>query len=305
MTSRSRFGLVAVVLVLLLASLAGFAAWRAQAPAAEPASVLRVCADPNNLPFSDRRGAGFENRIAEVIAGELGARVAYTWWPQRRGFVRNTLRAGRCDVVMGVPASFEQVLPTRPYYRSSYVFVWRRDQGPAVRSLDDPVLARLKVGIPLVGDEYANAPPALALARRGLAANLVGYSVWGDYRQPSPPSAVIEAVARGEVDVAVAWGPLAGYFAPRQAVPLAMAPVSPQIDLPFLPFVFDMAMGVRREDTALRDRLDRAIEQREAEIAAILDRYGVPRVGGPGGAPARTGHATAGRAAEMRGGGEG
>lgn len=252
------------------------------------AGVLRVCSDPNNLPFSDRAGRGFENRLAELVARDLGLKLAYVWWPQRRAFARNTLKACRCDVVMGVPAHYEPALPTQPYYRSSYVFVWRRDLGPAVTSFDDPALAHLKIGVPLVADDYANAPPAHALARRGLAGHVVGYSVYGDYRQPHPPSAVIEAVARGEVDVAVAWGPVAGYFAPRQPVPLALAPVSPAFDPPALPFVFDISMAVRRGNTALRDALDRVIQRRRREIAAILDRYGVPRAG-VGAAPERAG----------------
>jgi mxaJ protein len=241
-----------------------------------PARVLRVCSDPNNLPFSNQRLEGFENRLAELVARDMDAEVAYTWQAQRRGFLRNTLNAGECDVVMGIPASYELALATRPYYRSSYVFVTRR--GLTVRSFDDPVLRRVRIGVQLVGDDYANAPPAHALAARGVVGNVHGYSVYGDYRRESPPAAVVEAVARGEVDVAVVWGPLAGWAARRQAVPLEIVPVSPQIDLPFLPFVFDIAMGVRRADTALKEELDAILERRKPEIDALLDEYGVPRV---------------------------
>ncbi|HYG65191.1 MAG TPA: substrate-binding domain-containing protein [Thermoanaerobaculia bacterium] len=245
---------------------------------APPARTLRVCADPNNLPFSNRQLEGFENEIAKVIAREMGARVEYTWWAQRRGFFRNTLRAGLCDVVMGVPSSFELAMATRPYYRSSYVFVYPKDSGITVRSFDDPALRRLRVGVQMIGDDLHNAPPAHALASRGVIDNVRGYSVYGDYREPNPPARIVEAVAAGEIDVAVVWGPLAGYFARRQAVPpLEIVPVSPQIDLPFLPFVYDISMGVRREDTALRDELDAILERRRPEIEAILDRYGVPR----------------------------
>jgi mxaJ protein len=244
--------------------------------ASVPARVLRVCADPNNLPFSNQRLEGFENRLAELVARDMGAEVSYTWWAQRRGFLRSTLNAGACDVVMGIPASYELALATRPYYRSSYVFVTRR--GLRVRSFDDPVLRRVQIGVQLVGDDYANAPPAHALAARGVVGNVHGYSVYGDYRQESPPAAVVEAVARGEVDVAVVWGPLAGWAARRQRVPLEIVPVSPQIDLPFLPFVFDIAMGVRRRDTALKEELDAILERRKSEIDALLDEYGVPRV---------------------------
>jgi len=248
-------------------------------------AALRVCADPNNLPFSDSTGAGFENRLAMLVADEMKARVEYTWWAQRRGFIRNTLNAHQCDVVMGVPTSFELTAVTRPYYRSSYVFVSRRDRELRVRSLDDSALRRLTVGVQLVGDDYANAPPAHALANRGIVTNVRGYNVQGDYRQPSPPARIIDAVASGEVDIAVAWGPLAGYFATREAVPLDLVPVSPQIDLPFLPFVFDISMGVRRADSTLRDTLNAILVRRRASIDSLLDSYGVPLLNAKGATP--------------------
>lgn len=252
---------------------AGVARDRQAAPA-----PLRVCADPNNLPFSDSARRGFENELAGLVAADLGLAVEYTWHPQRRGFVRQTLRAGRCDVVMGVPTSFELAATTVPYYRSTYVFVQRDGAVPVVRTLDDPALRALRVGVHVVGDDYANTPGAAALARRGIIENIRGYSIYGDYDRPHPPSRLIEAVAAGEIDLAIAWGPLAGYFAPRQPVPLRLTPVSPQIDPPFTPFVFDIAMGVRRGDDTLRLRLDAVIEERRPEIEALLRRYGVPLV---------------------------
>jgi mxaJ protein len=240
--------------------------------------VLRVCSDPNNLPFSNERREGFENRIADVVAAELNARVEYTWWAQRRGLIRNTLRADMCDVVMGIPTSFELVLATRPYYRSTYVFV-SRAKDRAVHSFDDPRLRTAKVGVQLIGDDGTNTPPAHALTRRGIVRNVAGYTVYGDYREPNPPARIIDAVAEGAIDVAIAWGPLAGYFAKQSPRALRVTPVAPQIDLPYLPFVFDISMGVRRTDVALRDELDRALTVRRAEIDAILDEYHVPRVG--------------------------
>jgi mxaJ protein len=245
------------------------------------ARELRVCADPNNLPFSNQRGEGFENKLAELVAKDLGATLRYTWWAERRGFFRNTLKAGLCDLVPGVPSGTEMALPTRPYYRSTYVFVYRKDRGLAIRSFDDPALRHLRVGVQIIGNDYSNAPPAHALANRGIVGNVVGYTVYGNYKEESPPSRILRAVATGEVDVAVVWGPLAGYYAPRQKVPLALVPVAPQIDLPFLPFVFDIAMGVRRGDKALRDEVDAVLARRQGEIAAILDRYRVPRLGVP------------------------
>ncbi len=249
-------------------------------PAQLARGVLRVCADPNNLPYSNQRREGFENRLAELVAKELGVRLEYTWWAQRRGYVRNTLRAGRCDVLMGVPTGFEPALVTRPYYRSTYAFVTRRS-GVRIASFDDPALKRLRVGVQLIGDDFENSPPATALTRRGIVRNVKGYSVLGDYREPDPPSRIIRAVERGEVDVAVAWGPLAGYFARRSRVPLRVEPVSPEIDLPYLPFVFDIAMGVRRGETELRDRLDGVLRRRRRDIDRLLADYGVPRADVP------------------------
>jgi mxaJ protein len=248
----------------------------ASAYAAPPA--LRVCSDPNNLPFSNRREEGFENRIAQLVARDLGLKVSYYWFAQRRGFVRNTLGAGRCDVIIGVPSSFELAMPTRPYYRSGYVFVTRRDRRLNVRSLDDPRLHKLKIGVQMIGDDYASSPPAHALANRGITRNVAGYMVYGDYARESPAREIVDAVARGDVDVSAVWGPTAGYFIRHSRVPLVATPVNPQIDLPFLPFVFDISMAVRRGDTALRDRLDGVLDRRRGEIDAILKEYGVPRL---------------------------
>ncbi|HEV2706708.1 MAG TPA: substrate-binding domain-containing protein [Pyrinomonadaceae bacterium] len=244
-----------------------------------PAGVLRVCADPNNLPFSNERGEGFENKLAELLADDMHAELRYTWWAQRRGFFRNTLRAGECDVVLGVPASFELALTTAPYYRSSYAFVYRKDRRLNLRSFDDAQLHKLKIGVQVVGDDGANTPPAHALAARGMIENIKGYTVYGDYSRPDPTARIVEAVARGEVDVGIVWGPQAGYFARRQRVALEVVPVSPQIDLPFLPFVYDISMGVRRGDDALLATLEQFLERRRPDIERLLDDYGVPRVG--------------------------
>jgi mxaJ protein len=245
--------------------------------AAPPGRTLRVCSDPNNLPFSNERREGFENRIAEVVARELGARLEYVWKPHRRGFLRTGLSARACDLVMGVPTELEMALTTRPYYRSTYVFVARRG-GVDVRTFDDPALARLRIGVQLIGDDYANAPPAHALARRGLARNLVGYTVYGDYATESPPAEVVRAVERGDVDLSVVWGPLAGFHARRSAVPLAVRPVPATAGPLDAPMIFEISMAVRRGDRALAAELDRVIQARRKEIDAILRAYGVPRV---------------------------
>ena len=241
------------------------------------AQPLRVCSDPNNLPFSNQQREGFENRIADLLARDLGTVVEYTWWAQRRGFLRSTLLAGLCDVVIGLPRDVEMARTTRPYYRSTYVFVTRKDRGLRIRSFDDAALRRLRVGVQVIGDDGANSPPAHALSRRGIISNLIGYSVYGDYTSKSPPSLIVAAVARGDVDVAAVWGPLAGYFAAAQGEPLDIVPVSPQIDGD-LPQAFDVSMAVRPNDEARLAVLNRFLQRRRAAINRILDAYRVPRV---------------------------
>jgi mxaJ protein len=258
-------------LALLSLTLAGCAGRDA------PHGPLRVCADPNNLPFSNRAREGFENSLAELIAHDLGREVAYTWFPQRRGFLKNTLKANKCDLVIGLPANYELAATTRPYYRSTYVFVTRADRHLDIRSLEDPRLRELRIGVHALGDDYANVPPAQALARHGLQDRLVGYSFYGDYTKPTPPRTLIDAVARGDVDVAIAWGPLAGWAAASSTVPLAVMPIDRPPGEP-LPFTFDIAMGVRKDDRALRARVDDVIGRREEAITTVLDRFSVPRM---------------------------
>ena len=270
-------GMIRRMLPLVGATALLFATGAADAHA--PVRTLRVCSDPNNLPFSNEKQEGFENRIAEVIARELGAKLDYTWWAQRRGYIRNSIRAGRCDLMMAVPTGMDMLLTTRPYYRSTYAFVTR--PGVRIASFDDPQLKRLRVGVQIIGDDFANSPPAEALSKRGIIRNVRGYTVLGDYREPNPPSRIVRAVAEGEIDVAIAWGPLAGYFARASRVPLRVTPVSPEIDVPYLPFVFDIAMGVRRGEGAFRDTIDQAILRGKPEIDRILARYAVPRADTP------------------------
>jgi quinoprotein dehydrogenase-associated probable ABC transporter substrate-binding protein len=243
--------------------------------------VLRVCADPNNLPFSNAERQGFENKLAELIAGELGDTLAYTWWAQRRGFVRNTLKAKQCDVVIGVPVGYDLVETTRPYYRSTYVFVSRQDRDLDIGSLDDDRLRQLSIGVHLIGDDGANTPPADALAHRRITGNVKGYMIYGDYRQSSPPSRLIEGVENGEIDIAAAWGPLAGYAAKSSPVPLRITPIEDDGKFAPLKFRFAIAMGVRHGDHALRDRLNEIIARKGSEIRKVLSSYGVPLVDEP------------------------
>lgn len=247
--------------------------------------ALRVCADPNNLPFSNARGEGFENQLAQMVGRDLGRRVEYTWWAQRRGYVRNTLKARTCDLWPGVASQLEMVTTTRPYYRSTYVFVTRADGPDDVDSFDDPRLKRLRIGVQMIGDNAANTPPTHALARRGIVENVRGYMLYGDYTQANPPAEIVRAVDRGDIDVGLVWGPLAGYFAKRAAHPLRLRAVQPWLDGPQWPMVFDISMGVRKDDIALRDQVDRILERRSGEIRGLLQSYGVPTASGTG-APA-------------------
>ena len=169
-------------------------------------------------------------------------------------------------------------LTTSPYYRSSYVFITRKDRALDIKSFDDPQLRNLRIGVQMVGDDFSNTPPAHALTNRNIIQNVRGYTLYGDYSQPNPPARIIDAVAKREVDVAIAWGPLAGYFAKQSKVPLKIVPVSPQVDQPFLPFVYDISMGVRRGDTELKDQLERILDKRRGDIDRLLADYGVPRV---------------------------
>jgi mxaJ protein len=232
------------------------------------AATLRVCADPDNLPFSNQRAEGFENRIAQRLARDLGMQLEFVWWAGRQSVVKNTLNSDRCDLLMGVPPSVDSVAVTLPYYRSTYVFVTRKDASP-LKSLDDRRLAKMRIGMQMLGDDYA--PPSIALGRRGIAANIVGY------RHPAVD--MIHAVAAGNIDVAIAWGPLAGYFARRETPQLQVTPVSPQSYLT-VPFVYDMAIGVRKDNDALRTELDGALRRSCADIQDILRDYGVPQVNG-------------------------
>lgn len=231
--------------------------------------VLRVCADPNNYPLSSERG-GIENELATLIARELRARVEFTWWAQRRGFFRNTLSANACDVVMGVPRGLGMVRTTRAVYRSAYAIVTRVDRKLAIRSLDDPRLKTLRIGVQLAGDEGASPPPMHALAKRGIVDNVVGYNVLGDYTQDAPPATAVHAVRRGEVDVAIVWGPLAAGQRGLAVVPLA--------DDGDLPMTFDIALGVRKRDAELAAELDAAVARQRGRIARLLARWKVPVV---------------------------
>jgi quinoprotein dehydrogenase-associated probable ABC transporter substrate-binding protein len=248
--------------------------------------VLAVCADPANLPYSDDKQEGFENKIAALLAQDMQADLKYFWFAEHKAFLRRTLLDGICDVVISVPIGLERVATTKPYFASSYVAVTRTKDDRHFASFDDPWLKDARIGLQLAGDEDAMTPPAMALAHRGLTDKITAFEMWDDPSNPKPQSKIIDAVADGSIDVALVWGPFAGYFAKAHGVELRVEPVAADARQPDLAFVFPMAMAVRKSDIALRDRLQAAIDRHQTEIAAILADYGIPTVPIP--APAAT-----------------
>jgi mxaJ protein len=274
----------------LLATLLALAAAQPAALGAPEIRELRVCADPNNLPFSNAKEEGFENGLVSLIAGELGAKVRYVWWAQRRGNVRETLNEDLCDLIPGVGSNLEMLGTTRPYYRSTYVAVTRADRGIDIASFDDERLRDLKIGIQMIGDDFANTPPAHALSKRGMIDNVRGFMVYGDYGQKNPQSAIVDAVASGEVDIAFVWGPVAGYFAKRQSVPIKITPLASRFDGPQLPMIFDISVGTKKENRQLRAEIEEVLVRRGRDVQALLASYGVPLVDeGPISGPAASG----------------
>jgi mxaJ protein len=238
-------------------------------------AALVVCADPNNLPFSDRHEAGFENKLARLLAHDLHTEIRYEWWAQRRGFARQTLSQSRCDIWPGVAAGLETMTTSAPYYTSSYVFVTRQAEPLRHLSLDDARLRQLRIGVQLIGDDGMNTPPASALSSRGITQNIRGFTLYGDYRRPTPPAAIMDAVSNGIVDVALVWGPLAGFYARHSPVSLRLEPILPD-DRTTAPMRFAIAVGVRRNDPGLLQQINGALRDEAAQIRRLLDDYGVP-----------------------------
>lgn len=229
---------------------------------------LRVCADPSNLPFSDEKKEGFENKVAEMMGQELGVPVTYVFFPQVVGFVRNTLRAHRCDLVMGAVAGDDVMQTTNPYYYTSYMLVSRADRGLAFSSFDDPALKSLRIGI------VAGTPPTDLLVRHGLMEHAEPYALMVDTRYEAPTRQMIEDIVDGRIDIGLLWGPIAGYYANREKQPLALTPIKSEPGAPRMDY--HIAMGVRANEPEWRRRINAAIQKRREAIVAILRDYGVP-----------------------------
>jgi quinoprotein dehydrogenase-associated probable ABC transporter substrate-binding protein len=258
---------------LLLAAAFAVAGGAASADTSDLVSQtsFRVCADPANMPFSNDRGEGFENRIAEVLGEALGRPVSYTFFPQATGFVRRTLFEGRCDVIIGYAQGDELVLNTNHYYTSAYALVVKAD-GPlaGVDTLSDPRLKDARIGVP------AGTPPGDHMARHGLVAKARPYKLMVDTRVESPPAQMIADLAAGKIDAAVMWGPLAGWHAKDSPVPLTVTPLLKEEGPPRL--FYRITMGVRQGEETWKRQLNSLLRRNKEKIDAVLAEFGVPFV---------------------------
>jgi len=232
------------------------------------ATALRVCADPNNLPFSNDKGEGFENKIAEVLAADLGVPVRYTWFPDTIGFIRSTLNARRCDIVIGTVAGNELVQNTNPYYRSTYALIYKSDRGLTLKTLEDPILKTLKIGA------VAGTPPTTVLATQGLLGNLRSYQLVVDTRFDHPAEEMIHDVATGSIDVGIVWGPIAGFYAKRESIPLSVVALA-SANTP-LQMDYRITMGVRHNEPEWKRKINGLIRKHRSDINKILFDFGVP-----------------------------
>ena len=234
------------------------------------ASPIRFCADPDDLPFSNRAAQGFDNRIAILIAHDLHRQPVFIWARSRRGFIREQFNKGTCDVLLGVPAGMKGLANTQPYYRSSYVFVTPAREHRQITSFTDPHLNSGRIGLQVLEEDYS--PPSLPLIRNGHAGQLVGFESFG-----SDTPEIVRAVANGRVGTAVVWGPIAGYYTARQHLPLTLAPVAPEADpVTHIPFAFDITAAVHQRDTELLTALNSSLARLQPQINRILAAYHVP-----------------------------
>jgi quinoprotein dehydrogenase-associated probable ABC transporter substrate-binding protein len=253
---------------VLLALATGSAARADDHPEAVDRSALRVCADPANLPFSNDKGEGFENKIAELLAAKLGVPLKYTWYPNTVGFLRNTLRVRRCDIVMGTVTGAEMVQTTNPYYRSAYVMVTRKGDNITADKIEDPALKNLKLGL------TAGAPPADIAAKNGLAANIKPYDLYVDTRVQSPGKDMINDLVNKEIDVALLWGPIAGFYAAQHGDELKVTPLLNEPKTTRMEFYITMA--VRPGENKWKNDINALIRANKDAIDQILRDYHVP-----------------------------
>ncbi len=231
---------------------------------------LRVCADPANLPFSNKEEKGFENKIAELIAGELGVKVRYTWFPQSIGFIRQTLDKKKCDIIIGYVSAHELVLNSNPYYKTSYVLIHRKGELKGFKNLNDPRLKDKKIGV------IAGTPPVTILALNDMLDNIKSYHRMVDRRYFSPAEQMIDEIAKGELDVGLLWGPIGGYFAKKASKPLTIAPLVNETKGGRM--AYRITFAVRRGEKVWKRQLNRIIRRKQDEINKILLDYGIPLI---------------------------
>ncbi len=231
-------------------------------------SALKVCADPNNLPFSDEKKQGFENKIADLMGGALGVKVEYTWFPQIIGFVRNTLQTYRCDLVIGTVAGDDIMQTTNPYYFTTYVMLYRSDKGLALDGVEDPRLAGLRLGV------ISATPPSDLLVHHDLMAHTKPYPLTVDTRVEAPTHQMILDLMNGTIDVGFLWGPIAGYYKKHDKLPLALVPLADEPGAARMRY--HIAMGVRANEPEWRRRINAVILKQQPQITSILRDYGVP-----------------------------
>jgi mxaJ protein len=237
----------------------------------EDPTEFRVCADKDNLPYSNDKFEGFENKIAELIAQDLGKKLTYQFWYDRIGFVRNTLNARRCDVIIGTVAGNDMVLTSKPYYRSGYVFVYRKDSGYNITDWDSPDLHKGKIGV------VGQTPPTRPMEDKGLMDNARPYRIMRDLT--IPPSFIIDDLVKGDIDIAILWGPIGGYYAKKAPIPLVVVP-APEYETTNVhgKEYWNISVGVRKKDKARIAVINEVLQRRAKDIDKILDDYGIPHV---------------------------
>jgi len=268
---REHFGAGVATCILATLAISSAQAVEGQRSDLVNRQVLRVCADPANMPFSNTKEEGFENKIARIIADELGVPVEYTWFPQAMGFTRNTLLARRCDVIIGTGQGDREVLNTNHLYRSAYALVYRPNNGlDGVDSLHDPRLKGKRIGVVI------STPPATLIAKAGLMGNAKPYRLMVDRRHDSPAEEMTKDIRENEVDAGVLWGPIAGYFANKGGEELVVVPIVK--DAKDSRVGFRITMGVRHTDHEWKRQLNDVIRKRQADIDRVLLEYGVPLI---------------------------
>lgn len=237
----------------------------------EDPTEFKVCADPDNLPFSNIKQEGFEDKIAALIAADLGKKLGFTYAYNRQGFLRNTINANRCDVIMSMTSDFDALRTSKPYYRSTHVFVYKKDSGKDIRDWDSPDLRKSVIGI--IGESPATRP----LADHDLMANARPYRIQRDLNLP--PSFLIDDLVKGEIDVAIVWGPIGGYYAKKSSVPLVVVPIPEyeQVNVKGKE-AWNISVAVRKKDKERMAMIQEVLDRRQADILKILDEYGIPHI---------------------------